>query len=166
MTQSVLCYFTPSVLYLGCYQIFATISNMAFLSSELLPLEIPAALVQYPLLFFIISLVTFIVYSVHSYLRLAHIPGPFLAAFTNIPRFSWVLTYRAHDIHTALHRRYGPLVRFGPNMVSVGDPTEIGTIYGFTKPWLKVSELGPTFNGGNSPIGTACKARKPTKRRN
>ena len=92
-----------------------------------------------PLLLALVPVAAILISAVRSYYRLAHIPGPFLARFTNIPRFSWVLSYRAHDIHTALHRKYGPLVRFGPNMVSVADPAEVGNIYGFVKPWLKVS---------------------------
>jgi hypothetical protein len=74
-----------------------------------------------------------------SYYRLSHIPGPFLARFTNIPRFLWVWSNNAHNVHIALHRKYGPVVRFGPNMVSVAAPEEISQIYGFKKPWLKVS---------------------------
>nr|Q0CRQ3.2 RecName: Full=Cytochrome P450 monooxygenase ATEG_03631; AltName: Full=Azasperpyranone A biosynthesis cluster A protein ATEG_03631 [Aspergillus terreus NIH2624] len=90
----------------------------------------PMVVVAIPVFLFVISLL-------RSYLRLAHIPGPFAAGWTNLPRFSWVLSFKAHDIHTALHRKYGPLVRFGPNMVSVGDPKEVGHIYGFTDPWMK-----------------------------
>jgi len=73
-----------------------------------------------------------------AYYRLTHIPGPFLARFTNLTRLSWVLSYKAHDIHISQHMKYGPVVRFGPNMVSVACPSEVGTIYGFSKPWLKV----------------------------
>lgn len=78
-----------------------------------------------------------LVSTAQAYFRLSHIPGPFFAKFTNLQRFSWVLSLRAHEIHTEQHRKYGPLVRFGPNMVSVGDPREIGTIYSFKEPWRK-----------------------------
>ena len=91
----------------------------------------PIALGTIPLLLYVVLLL-------QSYFRLSHIPGPFVACWTNIPRFSWVLSFKAHDIHTALHRKYGPLVRFGPNMVSVGDPKEVSHIYGFTYPWMKI----------------------------
>ena len=64
-----------------------------------------------------------------SYLRLRHVPGPFLASLTNLPRAFWVYKNNAGDTHTALHRHYGSLVRFGPNMVSVSAPSEIGKIY-------------------------------------
>jgi hypothetical protein len=70
--------------------------------------------------------------------KLSHVPGPFLAALSNIPRMSWVWGRRAHEIHIELHRKYGDLVRFGPNMVSIADPVEIPKIYGFTGNYKKV----------------------------
>lgn len=78
-----------------------------------------------------------LVLAVRTYWRLSHIPGSFLARFTNIPRFLWVRSNRAHEVHLEQHRRYGPIVRFGPNMVSVSSPAEVGNIYRFSKPWLK-----------------------------
>ena len=100
--------------------------------------SILSTFLENPFLFLLVPILAVLVSSVNSYFRLSHIPGPFWAKFTNFPRFSWVLTYRAHEIHIALHRQYGPIVRFGPNMVSVGDPKEIGTIYGFKQSWRKV----------------------------
>jgi hypothetical protein len=73
-----------------------------------------------------------------SYLRLRHIPGPFLAAWSNLPRVSWVVSNKAHVIHISLHRKHGRLVRFGPNMISVSDPAEISQIYGFSGKFRKV----------------------------
>ncbi len=84
-------------------------------------------------------LTAIILWYTKTYLRLSHIPGPFVSNFTDIPRFLWVLSYRAHEKHIQQHRKYGPIVRFGPNMVSVGAPAEISTIYRFSKPWKKVS---------------------------
>lgn len=98
-----------------------------------------SALYAYPILLALGPIALVILFTAHSYYRLSHVPGPFLASFTNLSRLSWVLSNRAHDIHTALHRQYGPLVRFGPNMVSIADPAEVGNIYRFVKPWLKVS---------------------------
>lgn len=73
-----------------------------------------------------------------TWAKLHHVPGPFLARFTNLPRFSWVWSRKAHEIHIDLHAKYGKLVRFGPNMVSVGDPSEIPNIYRMHSPLLKV----------------------------
>lgn len=72
-----------------------------------------------------------------GYFRLRHIPGPCLSAWTDVPRALWVRSNRAHDVHIALHKKYGKLVRFGPNMVSVQDPTEIKRIYDFTGTFRK-----------------------------
>lgn len=72
-----------------------------------------------------------------SFWRLSHIPGPFTAALSDIPRFTWVWSRRPHHIHIALHEKYGDLVRYGPNAVSVGDPKEIGQIYGMTGKFKK-----------------------------
>lgn len=73
-----------------------------------------------------------------SYLKLSHVPGPFLASLSNLPRVSWVSSKRAHEIHIELHEKYGDLVRFGPNMVSVADPAEIPTIYPMRPGFVKV----------------------------
>ena len=73
-----------------------------------------------------------VLWSLQSYLSLRKIPGPFLAAISDLPRVSWITSSRAHDIQIDLHKKDGKLVRFGPNMVSVRDPAEIPNLYGFT----------------------------------
>ncbi|PLN86963.1 putative benzoate 4-monooxygenase cytochrome P450 [Aspergillus taichungensis] len=72
-----------------------------------------------------------------TYARLRHIPGPIGASLSNLSRLSWVWSRRAHVKHINLHRQYGPLVRFGPNMVSVADPREVPNIYGFSGKYKK-----------------------------
>ncbi|KAL4815043.1 cytochrome P450 [Aspergillus spinulosporus] len=69
------------------------------------------------------------VHILRVYWRLCHIPGPFWARISNLPRVWWVNTSRAHEIHQRLHDEYGDVVRFGPNMVSLRDPTWIPTVY-------------------------------------
>ena len=86
----------------------------------------------------VLGISIFVLWSFQSYLSLRQIPGPFLAAISNLPRVSWITSDRAHDIHIDLHKKYGKLVRFGPNMVSVGDPAEIPNLYGFTGKFPKV----------------------------
>ncbi|KAL8827910.1 MAG: hypothetical protein Q9191_002899 [Dirinaria sp. TL-2023a] len=85
----------------------------------------------------VLSLILALMYLVVTYARLSHVPGPFLASFTNLLRLRWVLTRKAHQIHIDLHKKYGPLVRIGPNTVSVGDPAEIQQIYGLTGHFIK-----------------------------
>lgn len=61
---------------------------------------------------------------------LRNIPGPFLASCTRFPRFFSVLTGRPYEWELKQHKKYGRLVRTGPDLVSVGDPAEINNIYG------------------------------------
>ncbi|KAK4225578.1 cytochrome P450 [Podospora fimiseda] len=65
-----------------------------------------------------------------SWRRHRHVPGPFLASISNIPRLRWAWSGQAHRMHLQLHGKYGKLVRIGPNCISVGDPREIQKIYG------------------------------------
>ena len=100
-----------------------------------------------PVVFLFLTVLIPSLWLLRSYIRLWHVPGPLLAALTNFPRLSWILTGHAHDIHIALHRKYGKLVRFGPNMVSVADPAEIPNIYGFGGKFVKVN-----MDKGDTPI--------------
>ncbi|KAI1374267.1 cytochrome P450 [Hypoxylon crocopeplum] len=95
-----------------------------------------------PFLALVLSFAFFVVHYTRQYLRLSHIPGPFLARFSNLPRLYWVYLREAHNVHIAQHRQSGsgqnkngtgpswePLVRYGPNAVSVGSAAAIETIY-------------------------------------
>ncbi|KAF2157283.1 cytochrome P450 [Myriangium duriaei CBS 260.36] len=61
---------------------------------------------------------------------LAKVPGPFWASLTRL----WILKKTRdgsmHRLSIALHEKYGPIVRTGPNEVSVSDLAVIKTIYG------------------------------------
>ena len=76
--------------------------------------------------------------------RLAHIPGPRLAALTNLYqvyhmyRRSWGefgnwgtqgRRWEEDDLHRELHARYGLVVRYGPNLVLVNLPHALPQIY-------------------------------------
>jgi hypothetical protein len=54
-------------------------------------------------------------------------PGPFLASLTD-----WWRVYHTLDIHNVslrLHKKYGPVVRLGPNSLSLSDATYAKIIY-------------------------------------
>jgi Cytochrome P450 len=68
---------------------------------------------------------------------LRDIPGPPLAAYTRLWRLYDVWKGDAHHTAIELHRKYGPLVRIGPNHVSVADPNEISNIYGLKTGFTK-----------------------------
>ncbi|KAI1085995.1 cytochrome P450 [Rostrohypoxylon terebratum] len=102
-----------------------------------------------PFLCLSISLAFAVVHITRQYLRLCHIPGPFLARFSNLPRFYWVYRRDAHNVHIAQHRQNGdgtnsnwaPLVRYGPNAVSVGSAAALDTIYRMRGDPLKKSDF-------------------------
>ncbi|KAL1632679.1 hypothetical protein SLS56_003376 [Neofusicoccum ribis] len=60
---------------------------------------------------------------------LRRIPGPFLAKFTDALRFFDTAGGRTELTHRLLHAKYGPVVRIGPNTVSLSDPECIKLIY-------------------------------------
>jgi len=68
---------------------------------------------------------------------LRKLPGPFLASFSNIDRIWSVLREDQMDYHLSLHRKYGRLVRVGPNHVAVSDGNAISQIYGITTKFIK-----------------------------
>ncbi|KAL4935106.1 hypothetical protein BDV06DRAFT_217668 [Aspergillus oleicola] len=71
---------------------------------------------------------------------LSHIPGPILASLSD----TWIFIHyvrRRGITEFDLHRKYNsPLLRLGPNTISVADPKAIKTIYGW-KPILNKSRL-------------------------
>ena len=72
---------------------------------------------------------------------IANVPGPFCAAYTDLWRFFVVWGGRAERTHIQLHDKYGPLVRLGPNSVSISDPEAIKVIYGLASTYVKVRKL-------------------------
>lgn len=80
---------------------------------------------------------------------LRRIPGPLLAKFTDAQRFFDTAGGRAELTHRLLHAKYGPVVRIGPNTVSLSDPECIKLIYSnkanFPKVGRGLPSLHPTF---------------------
>ena len=85
--------------------------------------------------------IAFIVRALHNKFGngLARIQGPTLAAYTDLWRFWLVWGRRAEKAHIALHEKYGPVVRIGPNSVSISDPEAIKVIYSHNAGLIKVS---------------------------
>ncbi|KAF4164799.1 hypothetical protein CNMCM6936_008766 [Aspergillus lentulus] len=85
---------------------------------------------QQALAVLVIGITTVLVYHLYrTYSHLQHIPGPFVAKFTNFYRFILARRGFLHLYQTLAHRRYGPAVRFGPNLVCICDPEAIQTIF-------------------------------------
>ncbi|KAJ5112538.1 benzoate 4-monooxygenase cytochrome P450, partial [Penicillium argentinense] len=65
------------------------------------------------------------------------LPGPIPTSFTNIWRMQDVFNGRCDVTHNKLHRKHGPAVRMGPNVLSLSDPNLISQVYNTKSPWLK-----------------------------
>jgi hypothetical protein len=70
-------------------------------------------------------------------------PGPWLAAYTDWWRFYDTWRGTPHTTILELHRRYGDIVRIGPNALSFADPKALKSIYGLNKGFVKVTPLFP-----------------------
>ncbi len=86
--------------------------------------------------------------------RLDHIPGPFLAKYTDAWRAykAWKTNHYAggNNYQTQLIGKYGDVVRVGPNTVLVLDPEAANTVLGFRErlekgPGYQVFVLGGEF---------------------
>lgn len=67
--------------------------------------------------------------SVLQYWRLRHIPGPPIAAWTNL----WLMQRlngkeKFYDIRKRLHQKYGPVQRYGPNRVMFSDVSAVHSV--------------------------------------
>lgn len=78
-----------------------------------------------------LTFLTFLLRVLARYLRLRHVPGPWLPALTDAP-LQWRLRAGANyvDVVYALHETHGPVVRWGPNRVSLASTAAIPLVYG------------------------------------
>lgn len=72
-------------------------------------------------------------------------PGPFLASITNWWRFYDVVAHKRELPMVALHKKYGSIVRYGPNMLSFSDPRAIKDIYAGADAFPKVVDNIASF---------------------
>lgn len=72
---------------------------------------------------------------------LRSIPGPLLAAVSNIDRIITAASGKQFLAHIKYHERYGPLVRVGPNHVSFSNADLIPVVYGITTKFYKVGKV-------------------------
>ncbi|KAK2774702.1 hypothetical protein FQN52_004231 [Onygenales sp. PD_12] len=81
----------------------------------------------------------FLIYITSNYYNhgLNRIPGPFWAKFTDLWRFIDVYGRRPDITHIELHKKYGDVVRLGPNTLSFADPKALKAIYGLNKGYVK-----------------------------
>jgi hypothetical protein len=97
-----------------------------------------------PLTYFLLIIGVLTVYWSISILQGAYrsdlisLPGPKWAPFTPLYRVYRLWSGQAPAVYLELHEQYGPIVRTGPNTVSIADPATIPTLYGISSSFLKV----------------------------
>jgi hypothetical protein len=69
---------------------------------------------------------------------LRHLPGPFIAGVSNLWKLRAVWNQNMPRENVRVHEDYGPIVRIGPNHVSVADPQSMRIIYGVQRVFPKV----------------------------
>ena len=78
-----------------------------------------------------------------SYYRTGHktgqseLPGPRLARYSNLWRIQNGNSGSAPQTFHQLHRKYGKVVRIGPNHVSISDPALVSIVYGVLSKFTK-----------------------------
>lgn len=77
---------------------------------------------------------------------LRHIPGPFVASFSSFWKLRATWNQNMHRENVRVHEDYGPIVRIGPNHVSVSDPESMQTIYGIKNVYRKVTKLNHSYS--------------------
>jgi hypothetical protein len=102
----------------------------------------PSALMPYGLYLFVAAVTIHLLWNKFQ-AGLYPIPGPTLAGYTGFWRLVNVWKGRSQWTAIELHRKHGPLVRLAPNVVSVGDPKAVSTIYGLKSGFLKMSTPAP-----------------------
>src|SRR5262245_5313667 len=82
-------------------------------------------------------LVYYVTSSIWSYRRLRHIPGPLSWALTRWPLIQTHLKGDSYEKFGALARKYGPLVRIGPNYIMTSDPEVVRRMNAPRSPYVK-----------------------------
>ncbi|KAI4723460.1 cytochrome p450 benzoate 4-monooxygenase [Aureobasidium sp. EXF-10727] len=100
-----------------------------------------------------------------TYSPLRHIPGPFLAKFSNL----WLAYHSRHSqrylaIHSA-HQRHGTLVRIGYNHISIASERAINVVYAHGNGFLKADFYDAFVSGVPGVFSTRDRAQHARKRK-
>jgi hypothetical protein len=76
----------------------------------------------------VLSLLVYVVYQCFLH-PLAKYPGPFLASLTDVWQAHQFMTLQQPYYLTKLHEKHGPIVRYGPDKLSITDEDCIPIIY-------------------------------------
>ncbi|KZT53068.1 cytochrome P450 [Calocera cornea HHB12733] len=123
-----------------------------------------------PALALLVVFVALVFYVTASLLRglflspLSRFPGPKLAAVTRFWAFFEAISGRKVKGVHELHKMYGPIVRVGPNDLSISAPEAIPRLYSY-KPFLKDPTFYDALNGGKVEGHLVCQTNPETHAR-
>ncbi|GKZ24779.1 hypothetical protein AbraIFM66951_002001 [Aspergillus brasiliensis] len=129
-------------------------------------------LLMHPLAAAVILISTALLHALFLSLRtaykqpLASVPGPLLARFTTLYRPWLVAKGNAPEAYRALHRKYGQIVRTGPETVDISDPAALALVYGISSAFLKSAYYdvsSPLYE--NAPMASMFSVRDPAQHR-
>lgn len=87
----------------------------------------------------IVFVATLIIMSAYKHrCRRAKLPGPALADFTKLVRVWLLIQGDGPSKYLEMHKKYGPLVKTGPNHVSLASADSISVIYDLKGKFKKV----------------------------
>lgn len=94
-----------------------------------------------------------------TYLRLCHIPGPLISSVSYLPLIRATLSGRAHKKYVDLSKRYGSLVRIGPQDLLASDPDLLRRMSSVRSPyqrsgWYSAVRLDPHVDNILSELNT------------
>ena len=98
------------------------------MSSTSNPVALHTVLHQYLYLIPLIIPTIYILYQ-RRFSPLAQFPGPFLASLTKLWLVYKIRQGQYHRLIQTLHAQYGPVVRIGPDELSIADPEAVKQIY-------------------------------------
>ncbi len=90
-----------------------------------------------------IALLYLQLYYTRSWKGLEHVPGPFIASFSNAWKVWAVYQENMPGCTKEAHRKYGPVVRIGPNTVSFSSAKAVQTIHSSREAFIKVTIFYP-----------------------
>lgn len=97
---------------------------------------------------------------------LSKYPGPFLASLTDLWQVREFLSLKQPYNLTELHERYGPVVRYGPDKLSITSEDAVYTIYQAASRTLPKTEFYDAFGGLHPNVfGTRDEAHHSVRRR-
>lgn len=117
---------------------------------------------------FALSSILFLMYVIQQRLLhpLAQYPGPFWASITDLWQVYQFLTLRQPYNLTRLHEEYGPIVRYGPDKISITHEDAVSAIYPTASKSLPKTEFYDAFGGTHPNVfGTRDEFHHSVRRR-